>query len=810
MAQPVPGLAEAERLTYQGYGLLGLGQTGDAMSAFRAALVTDPSPEQALRARTGLAQGYAQDGQLDAAIAELDAVLAKDKDFALASVWKGALLAQQGKAAEAEQLLLDAGLASRQTSLPAMQRVTGLAALAEAQFAQSKLDAVEQTLKQMKEIAPRVLIASYLGARLALARNDAPAAVIEMQRVVQAAPELAAGRFLLAQALAATGNYGQAETELQAVVTAEPDNIEARKLLADMQIRAGRPDAAAESLFPALKANSTDPQVYSLFGRAKFESGDRDTATMFWERSLAQSPDDSRLKLSLAADYIGSGQSQRALDLLATVPDAEGGKQKKQMQLIAMAAGKDPARASEEIAALVARNAGDLELRNLAATWHTSRGEFEQARGYLDAALKQQPDDLPTLINLARLQATAQDLDGATATLERALKVKSDSGPVLLGLSQVATARGDTAAAKRWLEEWRKRDPTSAEARLLLAQQALAQRDTKGGNQLIEEALQVAPKQAGVANAAGQVLLEAGRYDEALRRFREAIELSPEMPELHYNAARAQIALNQREAARESLNKTLSLRSDWPPALVLLAQLDARAGRFDAALGGAAKLKQSAQPAAGFMLEGEVRHGHARVRRGREGVCRGRAAAADRSRPQWRFTRRAGTENCHSPSNRCSTGLPPIRRTCRRALRWRSGDSRRVTSRAPSANTSGSTNRRPARRCCRTTSRGSTARRATRGPSQWPPRPTRRRRTRGPSPTPTAGSWCARAKLRKPLRYSSKLMKNQEITQKSRIIWALPMPRRGRPDRRGPCWPRPLPAQAPPPGRPLRNASWTP
>jgi putative PEP-CTERM system TPR-repeat lipoprotein len=246
-------------------------------------------------------------------------------------------------------------------------------------------------------------------------------------------------------------------------------------------------------------------------------------------------------------------------------------------------------------------------LLNLAAAWHLSRGDFEPARRYVDSALKQQPEDVQSLLVLARLQAAQKDLTGAKATLERLLKLKPDNGMALLGLSQIATQQGNAAEASRWLEEWRKRDPHSADARLLLARQALRDKDTKRGDALIDEALAAAPKQAEVANAAGELLLESGRFDEALRRFREAIEISPQTPKYHYNAARAQLVMSQREAARESLNKALALQPDAVPALSLLAQIDIKAGRQDAALAAAEKIKKSAQPVRGYVLESELR-----------------------------------------------------------------------------------------------------------------------------------------------------------------------------------------------------------
>lgn len=605
--QPIAGLGEPERLMYQGYAALGERDVAAALELFKAAVAASTPGKDALRVRTALAEGLSSAGETDAAISELDTVLKEDPQFARASVIKGMILVQRGQAEQGEAALLSAKL-DQNSSLPQLQRMSGLAALAEAQIALRKFDDAGKTVQHLRRIAPNAVIGSYMSARLALVKNDPATAVTEMQKVVSAAPQFMAGRFLLAQALLASGSFAQAETELQAVLESNPDNVEARKLLADAQIRAGRPQAAVDSLFPAIQANTTDPQVYSLYGRAKFEEGDRESAQLFWERSLAAAGDDPGMKLSLAGSYIAAGDSRRALELLATVPDEQGGARKKQLQLIAMATGKDPALAREEVAALVQRNPGDVQLLGLAASWLISQKQYDQARGYLGAALKEKPDDVASLVTLARLEVAQKNNAAAEAALQKVLKANPNNGAALQGLAQLAAAQGDKAGAERWLQEWRTRDPKSAEARLILARQALASKDTDQGNKLIDEAIAVAPKQAGVANAAGEVLMEAGRYEEALKRFRDAIELSPESPEFLFNAARAQLALNQRQAARDSLGKALSIRPDWVPAVVLLAEIDVGDGRFDAALAAAEKLKKvPGTQAFGFTLEAQIR-----------------------------------------------------------------------------------------------------------------------------------------------------------------------------------------------------------
>jgi putative PEP-CTERM system TPR-repeat lipoprotein len=607
MAGPVAGLGEAERQMYAAYAALGLGDLAQAQSASAAALAAKPSAETAARVRTLQAEAYAGAGDTAQAMAVLDEVLAADPRSAQASIQKAGLQVQAGQPAAAEKTLL-AVAGESVKSLPLPQRIAIYASLAEIQLTQSRLDDAAASLQKLQEHAPNSLAGPILKAQLALARNDAATAVTELQRVVAAAPEFSHGRVMLAQALLANGNVAQAESELNAAIESDPDNIEARKLLAETQIRAGRSAAAVDTLMPAVNANTSDPEVYSLFGRAKFQEGNADAAKDSWEQGIEFAEGDTQAQLALAASYIAAGDSQRALQLLATLPDDAGDSRKGQLQLVAMATGKDPKLAQEEIAALVRKNPKDVPLLTLAASWSISQQQFDQAGQYLDDALKAKPDDVSALAMQARLQTAQRKTAAAQATFERILKVDPTNRTAFVGLAQQAESAGDAAGAARWIEQWRKADPKAAEPRLLLARRAFATSDAEAGNKLLAEALATAPKDARVVNAAGQVLLEAGRNDEALTRLQEAVALSPDSPEYLLNVARTQVALNQPQAARESLGKALALRSNWLPAVGMLAELDLVDGRIDAALEAAARLKKSpASAAAGFMLEGEIR-----------------------------------------------------------------------------------------------------------------------------------------------------------------------------------------------------------
>jgi len=112
---------------------------------------------------------------------------------------------------------------------------------------------------------------------------------------------------------------------------------------------------------------------------------------------------------------------------------------------------------------------------------------------------------------------------------------------------------------------------------------------------------------AEVENAAGKLLSEYQRYDEALAHLRRGNDLDPSSEHYWVDTARVQLALNQPIAARESIDKALEIRPDWIQASSLLVLIDLRANGAAAALARAKDLRarHPNEPAA-IILEGDV------------------------------------------------------------------------------------------------------------------------------------------------------------------------------------------------------------
>ena len=85
------------------------------------------------------------------------------------------------------------------------------------------------------------------------------------------------------------------------------------------------------------------------------------------------------------------------------------------------------------------------------------------------------------------------------------------------------------------------------------------------------------PGLAAARNNLGLLYLEEGEVPAALAALREAARLEPRGSHIQYNLATARLRQGDRPGALEALRRALALRSDYPEARALLAQLTSSA-----------------------------------------------------------------------------------------------------------------------------------------------------------------------------------------------------------------------------------------
>jgi putative PEP-CTERM system TPR-repeat lipoprotein len=595
------GLGAADAALYRGLALIELKEYAAAIEHLQTVPADDP---HWIEARAAMAEALADLGKTEAAMTELAALIAAQPASHVGWYTRGRLRARAGELAAAEQDLIEAQKRAG-PGLPAAEQTRLLASLSEVHLARGNVEAAAATQAVLVRTSPDAVVTQVLAARIALARQDYSTATAVLQRAVLAAPDLVPVRFLLGASLFAQGNFGQAEQQLARVVQGAPENLEARKLLARVQLRLGRADAALQMLRGA--GDAADAQLDLLLGLAHLQSGQQPNALAYLERAASAGPVDSKLKLQLAAAYLSAAQPQKAVEVLGPIEDPAIQVPRAGLLAAALVAMGDVARARAEIDALSAAHPKDAAALALAADFHAQQRDFARARELAQRALDTDPRDPHLLLMRARVEAQAGDADAAAQWTARVLEIDPDNVPARLSQAGMAARRGDLDTAVRALEELRRRDPDSIDARQQLLAIYLGRHDTQAAQPLIEELAALGRTRPDVTNALGMLLFENGRYDEALGRFRDAALLDSANPMYWLNTARAQISLGDRGVARESLQKAVSARPNWLPAVSTLALLEAAEGRGAQALERIGALK-SARPrdADARMLEGDV------------------------------------------------------------------------------------------------------------------------------------------------------------------------------------------------------------
>jgi len=601
-----------------------LRQPDRALATLQPLLASQVAPTDA---RLTAAEAFAQEGRTDLALRQVDVAMAADHISWSAPLLRGRLVERSGRFIAAED---DFGLAIQRmrASTPLPQRVEALAALTEVRLDQNELNEASQSEASLGKLAPDAPITQMLGGRLSLARGDYVNGIADLERLVAHAPHYVQARILLAAAQLRRGDLEQAQDNLEQVVQETPNDVLARKLLAQVRLKLSEPEDALQALIPTFGVQAMDPELYALLGEVESRVGNPNSVLEALERSLRAHPDNRTLQLSLAEAFLSVNRPGDALELLETTDDHVEGLRRDTLLVSAVTAVRGPLAAGAEVDMLLAAHPHDSGVLNLAASFFLSQRQFDRARAILLQALTANPQDVTSLITLARVEYATGGTAAATSALRRALDADQSNLAVRIALADLLTREKAFADAQQLLEA----SKTSGvpDLQFALARVALARGDTKQARAALDRAVALRPGSAELENRAGVVLFSARQYDSALARFRTATERVPDNAAYWFNAAQAQMALNRPAEARQSLEKANELQPEWVPAARGLCMLDLGAKNYASALNRARQLltKQPVDPRA-LVLEGDVQEAL-----GRFDEAVGAYSAAERRRPE--------------------------------------------------------------------------------------------------------------------------------------------------------------------------------
>ena len=378
-------------------------------------------------------------------------------------------------------------------------------------------------------------------------------------------------RYNLAQALIGKGEKAEATSELHALIEQRPESVAAHNSLGTLLQSEGKLEAAADEFKAALKS---DPHfalgAYNL-SQVLVAQKRYPAAIFYLQNALKEKLPPSlgpHLQVALGVAYAENGDSDRAIETLRSVIKSHPDLAEAHFNLAALYAKKGPSLGySEAIAEYkktlrVDPNYDDARL--FLGKVLANLGNFSDAITYLEEYVRHRPGDPEGYHLLGSTYRDSNQLSKAESMLERAEKLNPNNYDIRYELGMVLAQTGKTDEAITQLDAAKRLNPNGAEAHYQLA---LLYRKKGNEAQSKEEfqvfqklkALETEETTAGNRNNEGNKLLAAGKVQEAVQAYREAVQLDPTNAQWHYNLSLALGKLGDRNGERTELEKVVKL-----------------------------------------------------------------------------------------------------------------------------------------------------------------------------------------------------------------------------------------------------------
>lgn len=384
-------------------------------------------------------------------------------------------------------------------------------------------------------------------------------------RIARRATELALAERSLERALPAAALWHELA----------PDSPIASQTIESLWMSTGR-FAEAEPLLKArlerARAERRLPEVYDRIARTVARSTDRPAGLAMLERLAAPDANEPAARLALATVAQSAGDTERAASEAEAALRLDPGSEQAAIAAARYVAQtpRGAAGAIELLRGYLGREPARVEARFALARLLQAEGNHDQAREQFEQALKHEPDSPQILFSLAQLAYQTKQPEVAEQHLQRYLalpaEVQRDNDSAWLFLGQIAEDDGrvDEAIARySRVQQGDRLLPALTRRSILLGKTG---RVDEARALLRNTSVPSARERAQLSAAEAAVLREAGREQESFEVLANAIERTPEDPELLYDHAMAAERLDRMDVMEASLRRLIELRPDYAHA----------------------------------------------------------------------------------------------------------------------------------------------------------------------------------------------------------------------------------------------------
>ncbi len=228
------------------------------------------------------------------------------------------------------------------------------------------------------------------------------------------------------------------------------------------------------------------------------------------------------------------------------------------------------------------------------------RGEYAQAREWVNRALEIKPDYLDPLMLAGHIHSKQQEYEEAIRAYQRYLDAQrgfaanpqvdtpmlyhpDSRATALFGMGLAAEMSGDSSAAREYYARAVEVNPEYLDVAAHLGRLYLADDDVERAERLFRDQLAGDHPSAVAALGLGDICSQRGQYDQAAGWYRQAVELSPDDFSARLSLARSLFRAGRQDDFAAVLKESLEKRSRDEAAYIAAARMLQQLGDLDGA-----------------------------------------------------------------------------------------------------------------------------------------------------------------------------------------------------------------------------------
>lgn len=510
---------------------------GLAKEQVDAVLKIDPKNMEGLALQAAI---WAQGGDTDRAVTQLERVLDNDAGLEFAAITLMGIYEQSGRGNEAEQVLLRA--IERSDDPIELQR-----ALSRLYIKHKQNDKAGKVLRAIVEANPdqlgyRVSLASFLSQ---IGRIDEAEQVL--RDAIKADPDDAQRYLLLAQFLVSKRDRDTAIAEMKGIIAQRPDLTDLQFGLASLYIGAGKVTEAKR----ILKRLIADYDVQPDGIKARVELA---------RLILSSEPESPRAQALISEVLAVNPRDNDALLIRGRLA----------------ARRKDYVSAINDFRSVLKDQPGSVEVLRLLAAAHQANGDQELARDTLARAVEVAPDNAEIRLSMARLLVQENDLDGALAQVDAVLQRDEGQQQALALKYELLARKGDMKGLERLVRQMQVVAPDEEGGYIGEARLRMAQKDYSAALDILDKVLAKNPDSIAALFSKVDVLVAEKKYREAIPIVESLQRLRPDVADAYFRKARLLQELGDVKGALAQYELALDKAPDNAQVLAALVSLESR------------------------------------------------------------------------------------------------------------------------------------------------------------------------------------------------------------------------------------------